>query len=59
MKFTPHVKMVSLDSPCHLAKACELFIEEGVPHDVVHQQMFTSANVNVPEMKTLIDVDQI
>jgi len=30
-----------------------------VPHDVVHQQVFTSANVNVPAMKDLIDIDQI
>ncbi|KAG7611079.1 Histone-fold [Arabidopsis suecica] len=42
-----------------IAKACEIFIEEEVPHDVVHQQVFTSANVNVPAMKDPIDIDQI
>ncbi|OAO90561.1 hypothetical protein AXX17_AT5G35300 [Arabidopsis thaliana] len=52
-------EMVTSESHVLLAKACEIFIEEEVPHDVVHQQVFTSANVNVPTMKDPIDIDQI
>ncbi|KAG7543724.1 Histone-fold [Arabidopsis thaliana x Arabidopsis arenosa] len=32
---------------------------QGVPQDVVQQQLFPSANVNVPEMKDPIDIDKI
>ncbi|KAG7548366.1 Histone-fold [Arabidopsis suecica] len=59
MKSDPQVKMVSSDSHVLLAKACDIFIEEGVPQDVVQQQLFPSANMNVPEMKDPIDIDKI
>ncbi|CAL9224462.1 unnamed protein product [Arabidopsis halleri] len=32
---------------------------QGVPQDVVQQQLFPSANMNVPEMKDPIDIDKI
>ncbi|XP_019089142.1 PREDICTED: nuclear transcription factor Y subunit C-8-like [Camelina sativa] len=60
MKSNPQVKMVGWNSPVLLAKACDIFIQEGMsPQGVVHGQLNTPANVDVPKMKAPIDIDQI